>query len=76
MNDKATKVEMLHKLLIALLETVNEAGPNGAPCGPMYAAFMHAIPQMTAEQFNQLVSVLVQAGKVRRSGHVLYAVTP
>jgi hypothetical protein len=61
-------------LLQALLETVQEAGANGAPAGAMYVALMSQWPNMTANQFNQLMGVLVKAGRVRHSGHCYYAI--
>lgn len=73
--NEPTQLELLHKMLTAILETVREM-PDGAPCGPMYQAFLSYWPNMTSDQFNRMCDVLVQAGKVRRSGHVLYAVTP
>ena len=56
----------------AIIETVQAAGPKGAPEGPMYAAFMsYGIDLNT---FNLLVDYCTRSGKIRRSGHVLYAV--
>lgn len=56
----------------AIIETVQEAGAQGAPEGPMYAAFMsYGIDLNT---FNQLVDYCVRSGKIRRSGNVLFAI--
>jgi hypothetical protein len=69
-----TDTQRLVMLLQALLETVQAAGTNGAPAGPMYAALMTHMPSMTSNQFNQLMGVLVKAGRVRHSNHCYYAV--
>lgn len=53
----------------ALLETIQES-PNGAPAGPMYAATMGMIDLST---FEAIMQALVEAGKVKKVGHVYYA---
>ena len=65
--------QVINLLVSIIIETVTEC-PNGAPCGPMYAAFMQKIPNLTSLQFNQLVAAAVASGKVCRTGHVLYPV--
>ena len=57
----------------AIIETVQEAGPQGGVHeGPMYAAFMSF--GIDLNTFNQLVDYCIRSGKIRRSGHVLFAV--
>jgi hypothetical protein len=56
----------------AVLETVRET-PQGAPEGPMYLAFQHY--GMSLDTFQQITAALIETGKVRRSGNVLYPVT-
>ena len=46
-------------------------GPMGAPSGPMYAALMS---YMTLDQYQTVMDGLVAAGKLKRRGHVYYAV--
>jgi len=59
-------------VIAAVFDTIKEVGPQGAPEGPLYAALMgHGC---TLSQFQSIVGILVRAGKVRQSGHVLYAV--
>ncbi len=57
----------------AIIDTVNEIGEQGTPEGPMYAQLM--IAGCSLEQFNQLISLAVQSGKISKRGHVLYPVT-
>lgn len=60
----------LRALLDIILSTVKETGPQGAPSGPMYMAFMTF--GCSLEQYETMVGTLVDAGFLRRSGHVLY----
>lgn len=55
----------------AFLDTVQAAGPDGAPAGVMYAAVMD---KMSLEQFECVMGLLVEAGRLRKSNHVYYAV--
>jgi len=58
-------------LMTAIVETVKEAGKLGAPGGVMYAALMaHGC---TLDQFNTIMQVLVNVGKLRRSGNLYFA---
>lgn len=63
---------ILKHLADVVVETVREAGAEGAPEGPMYAAFMaHGL---SLDAFTAIVEALIAAKKIRRSNHVLYAV--
>jgi len=55
----------------AIVETIEETGDNGAPLGIMYAALMGMI---SYESFMNVISALAQAGVIRVSNHVAYAV--
>jgi predicted transcriptional regulator len=56
----------------AVLETVNEAGENGAPAGVMYAAFMaHG---MSLAMFEAVTEALVDAGKIVKRNNCFYPV--
>lgn len=48
----------------AVLETVAETMPSGAPGGPMYAAFMTA--GMSLDQFESLMGGMVEAGFLQK----------
>lgn len=63
-------VQILRGLAQVVVETVEEAGQQGVPTGPMYAAFMAY--GVSLEMFEGLVDALVQAGRVLRRGHLLY----
>jgi hypothetical protein len=62
---------VLANVVNAMLETVQEM-PQGAPEGPMYLAFQHY--GISLGTFQAITAALVDAGKVRRSGNVLYPV--
>lgn len=62
----AKKVSVLKQIGQALVETVEEAGPLGAPSGPMYAAVMTL--GITLDQYEQIMAGLVAAGRLRKSG--------
>jgi hypothetical protein len=76
MHDAKT-AEKAMKMMVALSkvveETVIEAGPDGAPSGPVYAALMTV--GVTLPVYESIVDALIGLGKIRRSNHVLYAVT-
>ena len=67
----AALLDGLRLIAEAIIETVRESGPMGAPAGPMYAACMS---QLTLGQFEQVMEGLVLAGKLRRQGHVYFVV--
>jgi hypothetical protein len=62
---------LLRAVVEAILETVTEC-PEGAPEGPLYAACnAHGV---SLETFREIVAGLVAAGRIRRSGFILYPV--
>ncbi len=60
----------LTAVLAAIVSTVKEAGPEGAPNGPMYLAFMEAGGSI--DQWNRIIEVLCERKILRQSNHVLY----
>jgi hypothetical protein len=58
----------------AVIESVQAAGSNGAPSGPMYAAFMQYGIDLNA--FQSLMDLLVKEGSLTQKGHVYYATKP
>lgn len=62
------------QFVAALLGTIREAGPQGAPEGPMYAAAMAA--GFSLDAFESALALLAKRGLIRRSGHVAYYVPP
>ena len=65
-------VAALHLIVKAVEDTVNEAGPLGAPAGVMYAAF--TARGMSLDTFNQVTAAMVSAGRIARRGDVFYPV--
>jgi hypothetical protein len=64
--------QTMKAILLAILETIREAGPEGCPSGPLYAASM--TKGMTLEQYNAIIDALLTLQVITRSNHVLYAV--
>ena len=56
----------------SIIESVKVAGPLGAPGGHIYAALMGQ--GCTLHQYEQIMSGLVKAGKLRKSGECYFAV--
>ena len=54
----------------AILDTVAETGPLGAPGGHLYAALM--TQGCTFDQFTKIMSGLVQAGYLEKRGECYY----
>jgi hypothetical protein len=54
----------------AIVDAVKAAGPVGAPGGVIYAALMGQ--GCTLHQYEQLMSGLVRAGRLRREGDLYY----
>jgi len=69
---KANAAKAIMAIVDAVVGVVRDAGPNGCPEGPLYAALMaHGC---SLDQFQSLIGLIEKAGKIRREGHVLYAV--
>lgn len=62
----------LRAVVAAVLDSIRTAGPLGAPEGVIFAALQ--TQGCTLRQFQSLIDALVKAGKVRRSGHLLFSV--
>ena len=69
---KEEALKLLAQVTSAVVETVNEAGPSGAPAGPMYLAFMQW--GMSLATFEAVTGALVDTGKIKRRGDVFYPV--
>lgn len=65
------QTKALHAVAEAVVETIKESGPNGAPGGYLYTALM--VYGFTLEQFEILMDTLIQIGKVKKSGHCYFA---
>jgi hypothetical protein len=67
------KKSALAALLNALVDAVAIGGADGMPGGTLYASLM--TQGCTLQNFETLMSVLVDAGRLRKEGH-LYFVVP
>jgi hypothetical protein len=67
----AAQVAGVLNIAKALLDTVKEMGDRGAIAGPMYAA---CIGIMSLEQFEAIMKLLVDSGRLRKEGHIYYYV--
>lgn len=68
-----TKTDAQRALLAigdAIIETVKEVAPDGAPASSIYLALMEH--GCTLAQFEQIMSALVEAGQLRQEGHFYY----
>lgn len=62
--------ELLTLMMSAIINTVREAGPGGAPSGPIYAALMgHGC---SLELYQRIMATLVEKRILRQRGHVYY----
>jgi hypothetical protein len=63
--------QLLRHVAEAIIESVREAGPMGAPGGSLYAAMMtHGF---SLDNFNQIMSGLVSAGMLEKRGQLYFA---
>jgi hypothetical protein len=69
---KQQAIEAIRAIGDAIVDSVKVAGTAGASGGILYSAMMaHGI---TLAQFEQFMSALVAAGKLRKEGHLYFAV--
>ena len=71
MNNATANLHKLIMLINCLVDAVKGAGDQGAPAGPMYAAMMTYGCRL--DQFEMLIDIAVRAGKLRKQGHLLFA---
>ena len=69
--DRKEAEKKFAELCDGIVETINEF-PDGAPAGPMYMALSSA--GMSLEWFEMIMSSLVTAGRIRKSGHQYFPV--
>jgi len=55
----------------AIVESVQAAGPLGAPAGTLYAALMSLV--FSLDQFEQIMDFLVKRGKLEKRGQLYFA---
>lgn len=61
------------EIMAAIVETVKDLGPQGAPGGHLYAALMGV---MRLDQFEVFMGALVKAGKLVKRGECYFLATP
>jgi hypothetical protein len=59
------------KIIADIVIEAIQASPQGAPGGHLYAALMST--GMTLEQFERLINLLVETGKVTKRGQLYFA---
>lgn len=72
--DRAQAIEAVWRTMAALLATIKEAGAEGVPEGPLYAALMSQ--GVTFAVYTAMVARLVQRGLISQRGHILCYVGP
>ena len=65
------QLQALREISLAIIDAVKQAGPLGAPAGPMYAALM--AQGCTLTQFEGIMRGLVKAGFLTQSGNCYHA---
>lgn len=68
--DRAAQLAVLKMVTDAILDTVRESEPLGAPSGILYYACMSA--GISLETFQAIMDAMVEAGKLKVSGHVYH----
>jgi hypothetical protein len=66
------QIAALRQIADAIVDTVRETGSRGAPGGLLYIALSER--GCTLRQFENLMSALIAAGRLRQDGQVYYAV--
>jgi len=66
------QIQAIKLVADAVIESVKAAGPLGAPGGVIYAGLMAF--GCTLQQYESIMSALVQAGKLMRKGQLYFAV--
>lgn len=74
MVTKEEAVRVLKELIIAIHDTIKEAGPEGAPSGIIYAALMEKT-NISLEYYNAIINAMIASGKIYQKNYVLYAKT-
>lgn len=74
MTLNAEHIFKLKAVMDAVVETVAESGPHGAPGGVLYAALMQY--GCTLDTFEKIMEALVQAGRLERHGHLYFPARP
>ncbi len=66
------QVTVLLRIANAVVDAVAAGGPQGAPAGVLYAAFMPY--GFSLEEFEVLMRLLIASGRLRKEGHLYFVV--
>jgi hypothetical protein len=66
--NKVKAIRALREIVEAIIETVREAGPDGAPASSIYMAL--AEHGCSLSKFEQIMGTLVEVGKLTKRGHL------
>jgi len=69
---ESQKISALKQVCDAVIDAVKSAGEFGAPSGSVYAALMGFGCKI--EQYEMLIDILIKARKLRKEGHLLFAI--
>jgi len=69
-NDRDKLVELMTSLMAAIVQTVQEAGPQGAPGPIIYLALMEQ--GISYAQYSQIMAKLVEVGTLTVRNHMYY----
>ena len=69
--DRAKALQALRKVAAGIIDAVAAMGHTGAPSGVLYAVL--ASQGCRIEQYDAVMSGLVQAGMLRKEGHVYFS---
>jgi hypothetical protein len=67
------KNKALVVLALALAETIKESGPSGVPGGILFMGVMNKYPNLTASEFESIMSVVCQVTGIRKEGQCYVA---
>ncbi len=70
MNDRDKLIELMTSLMAAIVQTVQEAGPQGAPGSVIYLALMEQ--GISYAQYSQIMAKLVEVGTLTVRNHQYY----
>lgn len=70
--DNKANVKALLAIVDALVDVIKESGSQGVPGGTLYAALM--AQGCNFQQFENLMSLLCESGKVVKRGQLYFAV--
>jgi hypothetical protein len=69
----ATKEQLLAavRIMDVIVDCVKDCGAMGLPSGHLYA---HLMGKMSLDTYEQMIELLIRAGRITRSNHCLYYV--